>query len=227
MLEELKLRTQSAYEKLDVVFQLAAPGTVLIVITIIVGTSWLKPTMSWLVGIFPHWLVFGFLMLLFVSMCLFGAAMPFLVTYFLFRCSLVVSLKLLAIMKQHRSLLLVLVLLGVDLMMAKIISDCSNGLSTGLVENFVRDFLPGIAPYNHHLITSLGTMIFGLAFLPTGIHLGVSFFFLLNKTFDRFFQPGLQLLILRITETKRGVLSQLAIGAAVIAKAIQETMKLL
>ena len=61
--------------------------------------------------------------------------------------------------------------------------------------------------------------------LPTLIHLGVAIVFLSSKLFRPVLQPVLGRLLYLFHVSRQGVLTQLAVGGGIVAKATQESIK--
>ena len=135
-----------------------------------------------------------------------------------FFSSLAITRLLMWWMTRRRHVLLAILLVMLDVYIAKHIYSFAEGASKGMSDSTT---LGGTM-----LSETTFLVVFLIAFIPTSIHLAVSTYFLLGKTFDGVVRPLSMLLLLRITETKRGVLTQIAIGLGVIAKLVQEAIKL-
>ncbi len=141
-----------------------------------------------------------------------------------------ITLALLKLMMFIKSFIAVLIISIIDLLISYLIflpfaKDIGIGWG-GVNKDFPSYDLFAIYSYDRES-GIMAMIIFIISFLPTGIHLFVALFYSIIRILDKTAKPLAQLIILRISESKDGALTQLTIGIGVLIKTAQEVVKLM
>ena len=136
-----------------------------------------------------------------------------------------ITLGLLKLMSLVKSIPLVILLTSIDVLLAYFIYlpnaiGMGIGFSGNYSDNTAYDIFTLLKNDSSGGIMAI--VVFVISFLPTGIHITITLLYLLARLLDKIIKPFVELIILRIAESKNGVLTQIAIGIGVLIKTMQE-----
>lgn len=160
------------------------------------------------------------------------AAVYTLALWYVYSASLFITVWLLGIIVKNSTVLTLVFVVLFDFLVALAILTiswyCVNvaEILVSPVEEYVDLFSLPIDPVSiYERSTTVDYLAFTASSSPTLLHIGFSAAVLLSKLFSFWLKPLVMFLIYRFEESDRGVLTQLSILLAVVAKAIQEAIK--
>lgn len=141
-----------------------------------------------------------------------------------------ITLGLLALMRMTKLFFVVIIISLLDFLISYLIylpSAIDFGVGWGRVNTYFpnTDFQTILKHDQEAGIIIV--LIFIISFLPTGIHLCTTLFYVVLRVADKTAKPLAQLIILRISESKQGALTQITIGIGVLIKTTQEILKII